>query len=266
MPVSALMNVMVSAARKAARALARDFGEVENLQVSFKGPADFVTAADTRAEETIFEELSRARPGYGFLMEERGVVEGSDKSHRWIVDPLDGTTNFLHGIPLFCTSIALERDGDLIAGMIYNPISGETFTAERGKGAFLDDRRIRVATRSHLEDCVVTAGIPHHGRPDHGQFLRECASVMHNVAGVRRTGAAALDLAWLAAGRFDGFWERNLSPWDMAAGIVIVREAGGYVTGIDGRPTMMKSGSILAGNETVHRGLHTLLKACAQAA
>lgn len=260
------MNVMVSAARKAGRALARDFGEVENLQVSFKGPADFVSAADTRAEETLYAELSKARPGYGFLMEERGVVEGPDKTHRWVVDPLDGTTNFLHGIPLFCISIALERDGDQIAGLIYNPVSGETFTAERGKGAFLDDRRIRVAGRDRLDDAVVTVGIPHRGRGDHAQFMRECAVVMESVAGIRRTGSAALDLAWVAAGRFDAFWERNLSPWDMAAGLVMVREAGGYVSDIDGRPTMMKTGGILAGNETLHRSMQTLLKASAKAA
>lgn len=260
------MNVMVSTARKAGRALARDFGEVENLQVSLKGPADFVTAADIRAEETIYAELSRARPGYGFLMEERGLIEGSDRTHRWIVDPLDGTTNFLHGIPLFAISIALERDGDLIAGLIHNPVSGETFTAERGKGAFLDDRRIRVAARERLEDAVVTVGIPHRGRPDHALFLRECAIVMENVAGIRRTGSAALDLAWVAAGRFDAFWERNLSPWDIAAGLVILREAGGYVSDIDGRPTMMKTGGVLAGNEAIHHGLQTLLKAGAKAA
>jgi myo-inositol-1(or 4)-monophosphatase len=266
MPASALMNVMVSAARKAGRALARDFGEVEHLQVSLKGPANFVTAADTRAEETLYAELSRARPGYGFLMEERGLVEGPDKSHRWIIDPLDGTTNFLHGIPLFAISIALERDGEPVAGLIYNPASGETFTAEKGKGAFLDDRRIRVAARDSFEDCVVTTGIPHRGKPDHDRFLKECATVMANVAGVRRTGSAALDLAWVAAGRFDGYWERNLAPWDLAAGVVLVREAGGFVSDTEGGQTMLKSGSILAGNEAAHRGLRSLITACAKAA
>ncbi|RME96466.1 MAG: inositol monophosphatase, partial [Alphaproteobacteria bacterium] len=229
MPASALMNVMLSAARKAGRALARDFGEVEHLQVSVKGPANFVSAADTRAEETLFAELSRARPGYGFLMEERGVVEGPDKSHRWIVDPLDGTTNFLHGIPLFAISIALEREGELVAGLIHNPVSGETFTAERGKGAYLDDRRIRVAARSRLEESVLTTGIPHRGRLGHDVFLAECSRVMARCAGIRRTGSAAIDLAWVAAGRFDGFWEHNLAAWDIAAGTVLVREAGGFV-------------------------------------
>lgn len=263
MPASALMNVMLGAARKAGRSLARDYGEVEQLQVSLKGPANFVTAADTRAEETLYAELSRARPGYGFLMEERGVVEGPDKSHRWIIDPLDGTTNFLHGIPLFAISVALEREGELIAGLIYNPASGELFTAERGKGAFLDDRRIRVAARSRLDDCVITTGIPHRGKPDHELFLSECAGVMQSVAGLRRTGAASLDLAWLAAGRFDGYWERNLAAWDLAAGIVILREAGGFVTDLNGGQKMLDTGSIIAGNESVCRDLGKLLSAAA---
>lgn len=266
MPASALMNVMTSAARKAGRALARDFGEVQNLQVSMKGPANFVSAADTRAEETLYAELSRARPGYGFVMEERGLVEGPDKSHRWLVDPLDGTTNFLHGIPLFAISIALEREGELIAGLVYNPASGETFTAEKGKGAFLDDRRIRVAARAGLEEAVVTTGIPHRGRPEHELFLRECAAVMRSVAGLRRTGAASIDLAWVAAGRFDGYWERNLAAWDLAAGIVLVREAGGFVSDLDGKAAMLKSGSVLAGNEAVHRELRSVLRGGARAA
>jgi myo-inositol-1(or 4)-monophosphatase len=266
MPASALMNVMTSAARKAGRGLARDFGEVQNLQVSMKGPANFVSAADRRAEETLYTELSRARSGYGFLMEERGLVEGPDKSHRWLVDPLDGTTNFLHGIPLFAISIALERNGELVAGLVYNPASGETFTAEKGKGAFLDDRRIRVAARPGLEEAVITTGIPHRGRSEHELFLRECAAVMRQVAGLRRTGAASIDLAWVAAGRFDGYWERNLAAWDLAAGIVLVREAGGFVSDLDGKPAMLKTGSILAGNEAVHRGLHSVLRAGARAA
>lgn len=259
MPVSALMNVMIRAARKAGRSLARDFGEVENLQVSVKGPANFVSAADHRAEEIIFDELSRVRPGYGFIMEERGVVEGPDKSHRWIVDPLDGTTNFLHGIPHFAISIALERDGELVAGLIYNPAMAELFTAEKGKGGFLNDRRIRVASRSSLEDYVVVTGIPHRGRDGHDIFLRECRLIMTHVAGIRRTGSAATDLAWVAAGRFDGFWERGLSAWDMAAGIILVREAGGYVTDLDGRQDMLEKGCIVAGNEAASGDLRKLV-------
>jgi myo-inositol-1(or 4)-monophosphatase len=260
MPASALMNVMLGAARKAGRSLARDFGEVEQLQVSLKGPANFVTAADTRAEEILHAELTRARPGYGLLMEERGEVKGADGTHRFIVDPLDGTTNFLHGIPLFAISIALERNGELVAGLIYNPASNETFTAENGKGAYLNDRRLRVAARTELADCVLATGIPHHGRPGHALFLKELSAAMQTSAGVRRTGAAALDLAWTAAGRFDGYWERGLRAWDLAAGIVILREAGGYVSDGEGKARMLDQGSVVAGNETVHRKLLKLLK------
>ena len=262
MPASALMNVMLAAARKAGRSLARDFGEVEQLQVSLKGPANFVSAADTRAEEILHAELTRARPGYGLLMEERGEVEGADRTHRWIVDPLDGTTNFLHGIPHFAISIALAREGELVAGLIFNPANQETFTAEKGKGAFLNDRRrIRVAARTELATAVIGTGIPHKGRPSHDLFLAELRAVMAGSAGVRRIGAAALDLAWTAAGRLDGYWERNLRAWDLAAGIVILREAGGYVSDADGKDAMLEKGSVVAGNEAIHRHLLKLLKA-----
>ena len=265
MPVSALMNVMVGAARKAGRSLARDFGEVEQLQVSLKGPANFVSAADTRAEEILHKELIRARPGYGFLLEEHGEVEGADRTHRFIVDPLDGTTNFLHGIPHFAISIALERYGELVAGLIYNPASNETFTAERGKGAFLNDRRIRVAARTELADCLIVTGIPHRGKAGQEIFLREMRSIMSATAGIRRTGAAALDLAFVAAGRFDGFWERNLRAWDLAAGIVILREAGGFVSDAEGKDRMIDNGSVDAGNQTIQRKLLKELKAAAPA-
>ena len=261
MPASALMNVMLAAARKAGRSLARDFGEVEQLQVSLKGPANFVSAADTRAEEILHAELTRARPGYGLLMEERGEVEGADRTHRWIVDPLDGTTNFLHGIPHFAISIALEREGELVAGLIFNPANQETFTAERGKGAFLNDRRrLRVTARTELSASVIGTGIPHSGRPSHDLFLEELRVVMAASAGVRRMGAASLDLAWTAAGRFDGFWERNLRPWDLAAGIVILREAGGYVSDTEGKDGILEKGNVVAGNEAIHRHLLKLLK------
>ncbi len=259
MPVSALMNVMIGAARKAGRGLARDFGEVEHLQVSKKGPANFVTAADMRAEKVLFEELSRAREGYCFLMEERGRVDGPDKTHTWIVDPLDGTTNFMHGIPLFAISIALERDGQLVAGLIYNPVTGDTYTAERGKGAFLNDRRIRVAARSRLSDSVVVTGIPHLGKEGHERHLAELGAVMAQVAGIRRTGSAATDLAWVASGRFDGYWERGISAWDMAAGIVLVREAGGFICDADGGQNMLTGGSIVAANEAIQRDLVKLV-------
>ena len=257
---SALMNVMVGAATKAARALKRDFGEVENLQVSRKGPGDFVSAADRRAEEIIHAELERARPGYSFLMEESGETRGGDPQHRWIVDPLDGTTNFLHAIPLFAISIALERQGRLHAGLVYNPITDELFTAERGGGAFMNDRRIRVAARTQMSDAVIATGIPHIGRSDHPRFLRELGAIMPAVSGIRRCGAAALDLAWVAAGRFDGFWERDLSPWDVAAGILLIREAGGFATDLQGRDSILDSGHVVAGNEAIHRQLLSVLR------
>lgn len=258
---SPLMTVMVQAVRKAGRALARDFGEVEQLQVSMKGPADFVSAADRKAEDTLHAELARARPAFGFLMEERGRVEGTDPTHEWVIDPLDGTTNFLHGIPMFAISVALLRNGVPVAGIIYNPVSDELYMAEQGQGAFLNDRRIRVAGRRKLADTVVCCGLPHMGRGDHSQFNRELEAVQKEVAGLRRTGSAALDLAWVAAGRFDAFWERNLSPWDMAAGLVMVREAGGFVSDMDGGDKILQKGHVVAGNEVIHKDLQRLLKA-----
>ena len=262
---SALMNVMIKAARKAARGLARDFGEVEKLQVSMKGPANFVSAADRKAEQILREELLAARPGYSFLGEESGKTEGTDKTHTWIVDPLDGTTNFLHGIPQFAIAIALERDGVIVAGLVYNPISDEMFTAERGKGAFLNESRLRVANRQRMADAVVACGLPHHGRGGLAEFRQEFGLVQEKVAGLRRFGSAALDLAFVAAGRFDIYWERNLSPWDMAAGILLVREAGGYVTDCDGQDAMLIKGHILAGNDIMHRELLKTLKEAGKA-
>ena len=257
---SALLNVMIKAARKASRRLKRDFGEVEHLQSSLKGPANFVTAADQRAEEILREELELARPGYGFLGEEGGAREGSDKTHRWIVDPLDGTLNFLHGIPHFAISIGLEREGTMVAGLVYNPVTDELFTAERGKGAFLNDQRLRVAARKRLDDAVVACALPHPSRGDVELTRSEHGTVQDRVAGLRRLGAAALDLAWVAAGRLDAYWERGLSPWDMAAGIALVREAGGFVTDLDGRDEMIKTGGILAANEEIHRQMLRALK------
>ena len=260
MAASALMNVMIAAARKAGRGLARDFGEIEQLQVSVKGPGNFVTAADHRSEDTIFKELSRARPGYGFLMEERGLVPGPDKTHRWIVDPLDGTTNFLHGIPLFCIAIGLERDGEMVCGVVYNPILDELYTAEKGQGAFVNSRRLRVAARKTLAEAVISTGIPHRGRrPDHVRFLSECGALMEHVSGIRRTGSAAIDLAWVSAGRFDGYVEHGLQAWDIAAGMLLVREAGGYATDADGGHTMLETGSVVAGNQAVHKALLEVL-------
>jgi myo-inositol-1(or 4)-monophosphatase len=257
---SVLINVMVKAARRAGRSLKRDLGEVENLQVSLKGPRNFVTAADRRAEEIVREELAKARPDYGFLGEEGGARAGADKSHRWIVDPLDGTTNFLHGIPHFAVSIALERNGAIVAGLTFNPANDDLFVAERGKGAFLNDRRIRVAARQRLAEAVVACGLPHYGRGDLALGRREIAAAQQHYAGLRRFGAATLDLAWVAAGRFDAYWERNLSPWDLAAGMLLVREAGGFVSDLDGGDAIMAKSQVAAGNDTMHRELLRLLK------
>ncbi len=258
---SALINVMVKAARRAGRSLKRDLGEIENLQVSLKGPANFVSNADKRAEEMLYTDLSKARPGYGFLGEEGGVREGTDKSHTWIVDPLDGTTNFLHGIPQFAISIGLQRDDVLIAGVIYNPANDELYIAERGKGAFLNDQRLRVAGRKQLHDSVIACGLPHIGRGDLQLGLKELATMMPKVAGLRRFGAASLDLAAVAAGRLDGYWERDLQPWDLAAGMLMIREAGGTVSGMLGNDDPLKTGHVICGNENIHRELVKVLKA-----
>lgn len=258
---SALLNVMFMAADKAARGLKRDFGEVENLQVSRKGPADFVSTADLKAEKTLKQELQKARPGYGFLMEESAEIPESDGSgRRWIVDPLDGTSNFLHGLPHFAISIALEEHGEIIAGLVYDPIKDDRFHAEKGQGAFHNDRRLRVSARHRLNECLIATGAPFAGKGDRPQFLGEIDAVMANTAGIRRWGAAALDLAYVAAGRFDGFWERELSPWDYAAGLILVREAGGYVSEMNGKALKMGSPSILASNNAIHSDLMKLLR------
>jgi myo-inositol-1(or 4)-monophosphatase len=256
---SAILNVMTKAAGQAARVLKRDFGEVEQLQVSLKGPSDFVSAADRRAEAVIAEALTKARPGFGLLMEESGARAGSDRSSRFIVDPLDGTTNFLHGLPHFAISIACEREGEIVAGVVLDPIKNELFWAEKGMGAFLNDRRLRVSGRRRLSEALLATGIPFHGHGDHALFLDEIDAAMKATAGVRRFGSAALDLAYVAAGRYDAFWERHLSPWDMAAGAVLVREAGGYVTEIEGGKWRVDSESILVANDKLHRQCVALL-------
>jgi myo-inositol-1(or 4)-monophosphatase len=249
--ISPLMTVMIAAARKAGKAITRDFGEVEHLQVSKKGPSDFVTAADLKAEKILFEELTKARPGYGFLGEERGMVDGTDKTARWIVDPIDGTTNFIHAIPHFAISIALERDGRLVAGVVFNPITDDLYWAETGKGAFHNDKRMRVAGRKALGDCVLATGIPFKGKPGHTQMFKDLHQFTQHVAGIRRFGSAALDLAYVAAGRFDGFWEHSLGLWDIAAGVVLVREAGGQCSEIYGGE-FTQTGSIIAANEKIN--------------
>lgn len=262
MSLSPIVTVMINAARKAARGLQRDFGEVENLQVSMKGPGDFVTASDRKAEKIIREELLKARPLFGFLGEETGSVEGTDPAkHRWIVDPIDGTTNFIHGVPMFCTAIALERQGEVVAGLIYNPISDELFTAERGRGAFLNDRRrLRVAARRDIHDALVCCGLPHRGNEGNEQFRAELTVMQGRVAGLRRSGSACLDLAYVAAGRYDGYWERGLKPWDLAAGMLMVREAGGFVSDIDSEGDPMPRGNVLAANADLIVEMRKLLK------
>jgi myo-inositol-1(or 4)-monophosphatase len=264
--ISPALNVMMAAARKAGKPLIRDLGELENLQVSMKGPADFVTSADKRTEKILIEELSRARPGYGFLGEEGGTIEGKDKSHRFIIDPIDGTTNFLHGIPHFAISIALEREGQIVSALVYNPATDDMYVAEKGHGTFLNSKRLRVAARKTLNTALLATGLPFHGHTEerHARMQVELGAVMPHTAGVRRFGAASLDLAYVAAGRFDAFWERGLSPWDVAAGILLVREAQGVVTDLDGGNTMLESGSILAANDPLHPVVLKMIKNAAK--
>ncbi len=256
---SAIINVMEGAARKASRGLIRDMGEIPHLQVSRKGPADYVTAADLRVEQLLKEELKKARPGYGFVMEESGTSAGSDNENAFIVDPIDGTTNFIHGIAHFAVSIAHRHKGEIVAGVIYQPIGDEMFWAEKNMGAYLNNRRMRVSVRQQLADSLIATGLPFKGKSKHPRTMATVDAVVHEVAGVRRFGAASLDLAWVAAGRFDGFWEFGLSPWDMAAGIVIVREAGGTVTDTAGGERMLETGTILAAAPGIHRPLKDLI-------
>lgn len=256
---SALITVMERAARKAAPRLRRDFGETSALQVSRKGPADFVSNADRAAENTLREELGKARPDYGFLLEEAGVIEGKPGVPRFIVDPLDGTTNFLHGIPHFAISIAVEEGGRIVAGLVYQPLTDESFWAESGRGAWLQDQRLRVSGRRDMADCLIATGIPWKGHGDMAEWSATNNAVAGEVSGIRRFGSAALDLAWVAAGRFDGYWERGVQPWDVAAGILLVREAGGYVSDYRGGDQMIARGEVVAGTEAVQSKLHRLV-------
>lgn len=253
------INVMVKAAKAAARALVRDFGEVEHLQVSKKGPADFVSAADRKAEETLQRELMKARPSYGWLGEESAPSDG-DGVHRWIVDPLDGTTNFLHGLPHFAISIALEKAGEIVSAVVYDPIKDDLFWAEKGGGAFCNDARLRVSARRDLKAAVIATGIPFLGHGNLAAYMPLLNAVIPQVAGIRRFGAASLDLAYVAAGRYEGFFENWLQPWDIAAGLLLVKEAGGYVSEISGGQKMLESGSVLAANDQLHAPLGTLLR------
>ncbi len=248
---SANLNVMMKTARKVGRGLLKDFTEVEQLQVSAKGPGDFVSRADKRAEETIRNELMAARPSYGFLGEEGTAIEGEDPTRRWIVDPLDGTTNFLHGLPHWAVSIALEHKGQVVAGVIYDPVKDEMFYAEKGTGAWLNESRLRVSARHKMIECIFATGLPFGGRADLPETLKDLARILPACAGVRRFGSAALDLAYVAAGRYDGFWERRLNSWDMAAGLVIVREAGGFVEPLREGGDILTDGEVICGNEAI---------------
>jgi len=256
---SPTLNIMIKAARKAGRRLVRDYGEVEHLQVSIKGPGDFVSAADRKAEQTIRDELMGARPNYGWLGEESEPVEGKDPTRRWIVDPLDGTTNFLHGLPHWCISIGLEHKGEIVAGVILDPIRDEIFVAEKGQGAWLNDRRIRVSGRREIAQMIFATGVPWGASEDLPKSLGDMAKLLPRCAGVRRFGAAALDLAYVAAGRYDGFWERGLHAWDIAAGLCILREAGAlYGSLSDG--DVLESGDLIAANGEIYDSFLKLLK------
>lgn len=259
---SPIMLVMVRAAEKAARSLVRDFGEVEQLQVSTKGPGDFVTAADRRAEEIIKEELSKARPDFSFLMEESGASGNQNAESRWIVDPLDGTTNFLHGIPHWAISIALETKGEIVAGLIYDPVKDEIFQSEKNAGAFMRRKRLRVSGRSNPEISMLATGAPRRAAAKQEKFLSEYRAAQEAGYSMRRFGAAALDLAYVAAGRYEGFWERDLNPWDVAAGILIVRESGGFVSDLDkDNADPIATGNVLSGNEQTFPALKKILRA-----
>ena len=264
--ISGLIRVMEKAARKAGQRLRRDFGEVEHLQVSRKGPADFVSKADRAAERTIYEELKQARPDWGFELEEAGTIPGAEGRPRWIVDPLDGTSNFLHGIPHFAISIAAQEPaadgkgwGEVIAGLVYQPITDESFWAEKTRGAWLQDARLRVSARRRMDEALIATGIPYGGHGDLSQWTAINRAVCPEVAGIRRFGSAALDLAWVAAGRYDGFWDSALNPWDTAAGCLLVREAGGFVTDYRGRSQPICAAEVVAGNDQLHSRLHKLV-------
>ena len=257
---SANINVMVKACRKAAKTLIRDFGEIENLQVSLKGPGDFVTASDKKVEKILIDELQKARPNYSILSEEIGKIN-NDESFKWIIDPIDGTANFLHGIPHFAISIGLEHDGEIICGIIYDPIKDEMFVAEKGNGSYLNNQRIRVSSRSKLENCIIFTGGPKIGVKNRELFLKEYNNVSSRVpTTIRKLGSASLDMAYVAAGRCDGFWQRDLNYWDIAAGIILVRESGGFVTDFKGEKEYMQNKTILVTNSKINNEMIEILK------
>ena len=257
---SANINVMIKACRKASKTLIRDFGEIENLQVSVKGPGDFVTASDKKVEKILIEELQKARPNYSILSEEIGKIS-NDESFKWIIDPIDGTANFLHGIPHFAISIGLEQDGEIICGIIYDPIKDEMFVAEKGNGSYLNNQRIRVSSRSKLKDCIIFTGGPKKEEKDRETSLKEYYNFSSKVQiPIRKLGSAALDMAYVAAGRCDGFWQKNLSYWDIAAGIILVKESGGFVTDYYGENKYLENKTLLVTNSKINKEMVEVLK------
>lgn len=260
MPGSANLNIMLKAARKAGRSLVKDFREVENLQVSMKGAGDFVSRADIAAQAVLKEELLGARPTYGWLAEEEKEIDGEDPTRRWIVDPLDGTTNFLHGLPHWAISIALEHKGQIVAGVVYDAAKDEMFFAEKGEGAWMNDQRIRVSGRSRMIEALFATGLPFAGRGDLPEVLQDLARLSPVCAGVRRWGSAALDMAYVAAGRYEGYWERRLKPWDIAAGVIIMREAGGFVEPIDPEGNLIEDGEVVCGNANLFEGFAKIIR------
>jgi myo-inositol-1(or 4)-monophosphatase len=257
---SANINVMVKVCRKAAKTLIRDFGEIENLQVSLKGPGDFVTASDKRVEKILIDELLKARPNYSVLSEEAGKINNDD-AYKWIIDPIDGTANFLHGIPHFAISIGLEKDGEIICGIIYDPIKDEMFVAEKGNGSYLNNQRIRVSARPKLKDCVIFTGGPKYEAENRELMLKEYNSFSSKVLlPIRKMGSAALDMAYVASGRCDGFWHRNLNYWDIAAGIILVKESGGFVTDFNGENAFLQNKTLLATNSRINTEMIEVLK------
>ena len=257
---SANINVMVKACRKASKILIRDFGEIENLQVSLKGPGDFVTASDKKVEKILIEELQKARPNYSILSEEIGEIN-NDKSFKWIIDPIDGTANFLHGIPHFAISIGLEHDKEIICGIIYDPIKDEMFVAEKGNGSYLNNQRMRVSSRSKLKDCIIFTGGPKRESKDRELTIKEYNSFSSKVLiPIRKLGSASLDMAYVAAGRCDGFWQRNLNYWDIAAGIILVKESGGFITDFEGNDEYIQNKTILAANTKINNEMIEVLK------
>lgn len=257
---SANLNVMIKAARRAGRSLVKDFREVENLQVSSKGPGDFVSKADREAERIIKEDLMSARPTYGWLGEETGETAGADPTRRWIVDPLDGTTNFLHGLPHWAVSIALEHKGEIVSGVVFDAAKDELYWAEKGAGAWMNDKRLRVSGRRQMIEGVFATGVPFGAKATLPATLKDLSQLMPVCAGVRRWGAASLDLAYVAAGRFDGYWERELQAWDIAAGLVLVREAGGMVSGLREGQDILESGSVICGNEALFEPFRKVIR------